>query len=104
MTLPLDTAFCLIAAIPAIIVIVQAKDGATRAWCGALLVCVVAIGLRHWIAPLNDLLKPGILKGVAGAAGVLAVICAVRSQHAIHGTLMIVGAALLALTALGIVG
>ena len=103
MTFPLDTVLCLLAGIPAGIAIVQGKDGATRAWCGGLLALTLAIGLRHWIAPLDHLLNPTALKSMAIASGVLSIICAVRADSQIYGTLMITGAVLLAVRALGIV-
>ena len=103
MTFPLDTVLCLLAGIPAGIAIVQGKDGATRAWCGALLALTLAIGLRHWIGPLDNLLNPTTVKSMAIASGVLSIICAVRAENQIYGTLMITGAVLLAVRALGIV-
>ncbi len=106
MILPLDSTLCLMTAIPAGVAITQSKDGATRAWCGALLLLALAIGVRPWIPPLDRLLfqHPQVPKGLAIAAGALAIVCAIRSGSAIAGTLMISGAGLLALRALGLVG
>lgn len=104
MSLPLDTTLCLLAAIPAGICLAQAKDGATKAWCGALLAVTLTVGLRHYLGFIDQYLNGNALKGLSVGAGVLAIIAAVRSQHAIYGTLMITGGVLLALLSLGIVG
>lgn len=104
MAFPLDTTFCLIAAVPAVIAIAQGKDGATRAWCGALLLVALAIGLRHWIGPLDRVLNGAAIQGLAIATGVLSVVCAVRAGNAILSTLMVTGSVLLAANKLGLIG
>jgi hypothetical protein len=104
MNLPLDTTLCLIAAIPAGICLAQGKDGATKAWCGALLAATLIVGLRHYVGFIDQYLNGNALKALSVSSGILAIIAAVRSQHAIFGTLMVTGGVLLALLSLGIVG
>ena len=104
MNLPLDTVLCLLAAVPAGICLAQGKDGTTKAWCGALLAVTLAIGLRHWIAPLDRLVDPTIYKGSACAAAILAIVCGMRIAHGIFATLMITGTLLLALLSMGLIG
>lgn len=104
MSLPLDTVLCLIAAVPAGICLAQAKDGATKAWCGALLVATLVVGLRHYVGFIDQYVNGNALKALSVGSGVLAIIAAVRSGHAIYGTLMITGGVLLALLSLGVIG
>ena len=103
-TLHLDTVLCLMAAIPAGICLAQAKDGATKAWCGALLAVALIVGLRPYIGFIAHYINGDAVKGLSVAVGVLAIIAAVRSSHAILGTVMICGGVLLALLSIGVVG
>lgn len=104
MNLPLDTVLCLLAAVPAGICLAQGKDGATKAWCAGLLVVTLAIGLRHWIAPLGHLVDANIYKGSTCAAAIIAIVCGVRIADGIFATLMITGTLLMALLSLGLIG
>ena len=104
MSLPLDTVLCLIAAVPAGICLAQAKDGATKAWCGALLIATLIVGLRHYVGFIDQYVNGNALKALSVGSGVLAIIAAVRAAHAILGTLMITGGVLLALLSLGLIG
>lgn len=104
MSLPLETTLCLITAIPAGICMAQAKDGATKAWCGALLAATLIVGLRHYVGFIDQYVNGNALKALSVASGVLGIIAAIRSHHAVYGTLMITGGVLLALLSLNIVG
>lgn len=104
MSIHLETVLCLIAAIPAGVCLAQAKDGATKAWCGALLIATLIVGLRHYVGFIGDYVNGNALKALSVSAGVLAIMAAVRSANPILGTLMVTGGALLALLSLGIVG
>ncbi len=103
MTLHLDTVLAVLIAVPAIIALAQGKDGATRAWCGFLLVLTVLVGARYWVDFLDRYITGGLLQGMAVAIVVLGVIVAVRAASQIYGTLMITAAVLLALLHLRIV-
>jgi hypothetical protein len=103
MTPPLDAVLSLIAGIPAGIALAQGKDGATRAWCGGLLLVVLAIGVRHWVGPLHQVLTTSALSGLAIASVVLGIIAAVRAGNQILATLMVTGTVLLALLQLDLV-
>ena len=104
MNLPLDTVLCLLAAGPAGICLAQGKDGPTKAWCAALLVLAVVIGLSPFIDPFKDLLnRPYIYKGSAVAVAIVAIVCAVRIADGMFAALMVTGTLLLALLRLGLV-
>ena len=103
MALHLHTTLSLISAVPAVIAIAQGKDGATRAWCGALLAVTLAIGLRPYVGFIAQYVNDHAVMGLCVAAGVLSVICAVRAGNAVLSTLMVTGSVLLALLSLRIV-
>lgn len=104
MMLSIETTLCLIAAIPAGVCLAQGKDGATKAWCGALLVATLIVGLRPYVGFIHEYANGNVLKALSVASGVLAIIAAVRAAHPIFGTLMITGGVLLAVMSLGFIG
>jgi hypothetical protein len=103
MRIPLDTVLMTLVAVPTVIAVARGKDGATRAWGGALLLLAVLVGIRFWVAPVGQLLSGAWLEGTALLIVVLGVIVALRSASPIGSTLLITAASLLALQQVGLV-
>jgi hypothetical protein len=104
MTLPHATAFALLAGIPALVGLTRGGDGATRGTLIALLIIVGVLGAAPYVGSIDDLLNGNLVRALAVASLVLAVVGALRVKQPIIGTLIITATSLLTAWDLGLVG
>lgn len=102
--LPLLTVTAALQVIPAIMVLTQTADHTVRILAPIHLALALWVGLFHHINFIRDLTNGTLLQVLAIAAGVLAIVVAVRHKQQVLGTLMITGGGLMALLALKIIG